>query len=208
MATLQSTSITGTLTVNGAAVASRSFKFQEFTSSGTFSPPSALISAGGVIDVFLVGGGGTTCRPRDPAYGGNVIIKKMTLTSTSNISVTIGAGGGTTTYSIVKAGGNSVFNGASAGGVNITALGGAGIGAQGMGVMGVGWPSKYGSFTYSAAGSGVLGYGAGASGGYASNTPGYKSGVFKPIANSGNAAGYYENVTSGAAGYCLVTWFQ
>ena len=93
-------------------------KFQEFTSSGTFTPSQALIDAGGYIEAFVVGGGGRSNTTSNPPVGGEVLIVPMYLTSTSSVSVTVGAGA-----SAVQ-GGASVFSGASAGGSNVTAKGG------------------------------------------------------------------------------------
>jgi hypothetical protein len=199
MATLQSTSITGTLTVNGAAVASRSYKFQEFTSSGTFTPSSALISAGGVIHVFLVAGGGSNSNFSDAgSSGGEVLMKHMKLTNTTGCAVTIGAGGAAGT---ISTGGNSSFAGASAGGVNITASGGIDIGSN---ISNFSSPS-YGGYwdnptqRAQAGGQGVFGYGAG--GKAQSGGSGFQVGK----ANSGQGA---QRGQGAGSGYCLVTWFE
>ena len=69
-------------------------KFQEFTTSGTFTTTQALIDAGGYIDVFIVGGGGQSGNPTYGASGGETIFSRMYLTSTTACIVTIGAGGG------------------------------------------------------------------------------------------------------------------
>ena len=159
-------------------------KFQEFLTSGTFTPPQALIDAGGYIDIFIVGGG---ARSQSEPYGngGEVRFKKMYLSSTSQVTVTIGAGGA----SNGNAGGNSQFLGSSAGGSDLTALGGQ-IGN---------WTSRHGagwgrSSTASPVGSGVLGYGAGGSTGH--------GGVFSAAANTGQGAAYY----AAGSGYCLIKW--
>jgi len=166
-------------------------KFQEFNASGTFTPPAALISAGGYIEVFLVAGGGCTDKWYSGAGGGGeVIMKTMYLTSTSSISVTIGAGGG-----VDQVGSSSSFSGASAGGQNITAIGGPANNA---------WNNRIGSgfsaFNYSAtqttAGSGVLGYGAGG---------GSVTGVRQAKANSGQGA---YGSGPGGSGYCLIKWYE
>ena len=168
-------------------------KFQEFNSSGTFTPSQELIDAGGYIEVFLVAGGAS--GPTYQSFGGNggeVIIKSMYLTSTSNISVTVGAAGNTGGSS----GGSSVFSGASAGGSDITALGGI-FGAW-MQRLGAGWGIiGSGSNVDAAPGSGTLGYGAG--GGYSN------SGIVIGKANSGQGAA--PSGTPGS-GYCLVKWYE
>jgi hypothetical protein len=168
-------------------------KFQEFNSSGTFTPSQELIDAGGYIEVFLVAGGAS--GPTYQLFGGNggeVIIKSMYLTSTSNISVTVGAAGDTNG----STGGSSVFSGASAGGSNITALGGV-FGPQ-MQRLGAGWGTiGGGSNTDAAAGNGTLGYGAGGGDSY--------NGIVIGKANSGQGAAPFGTPGSG---YCLVKWYE
>jgi hypothetical protein len=123
MATLQATSITGTLTVDGTVIGGgKTLQYQEFTTSGTFTPTSAAIAAGGVHQVFLVGGGQRGASANEGGCGGEIIEKFVTLTSTTGCAVTIGAGGTTNG----GAGGNSSVAFNSAGGVAVTALGGSG----------------------------------------------------------------------------------
>lgn len=164
-------------------------KFQEFNSSGTFTPSQALIDAGGYIEVFLVGGGGSSNSYNYGPTGGEAFLKSMYLTSTSGISVTIGAGGAAGTSSN---GGNSSFSGSSAGGVNLTAKGGQANGAQ-QNSLGATWGAEGGG---QSAGNGYLGYGAG--GQYGSD-----GGVSTPKANSGQGSR-----SSGGSGYCLVKWYE
>jgi hypothetical protein len=196
MANLQSTNITGVLTVNGSAVGGGlTPKFQEFNSSGTFTPSQALIDAGGYIEVFLVAGGGG----RDTAYfnsgaGGEVLIKKMYLTSTSNVSVTIGSGG-----TEGNQGGNSAFNGSSAGGVNIAARGGGETSYSYRQIASLGAGFGVGGQINASAGSGSFGYGAG--GGRFNG-----GGVYQPKANSGQGAS--SDISTGGSGYCLVMWYE
>jgi hypothetical protein len=175
-------------------------KFQEFTSSGTFTPSQALIDAGGYIDVFLVGGGGSSDFGYYGGSGGEVIMKKMYLSSTSGISVVIGSGGST------SVGGSSTFSGASAGGQNLTALGGAVTNIQGSGpglTFGATWGAAYadgsGIRNANSAGSGVLGYGAGGATVY------LHGGIAFPKANSGGGARHNQQAGSG---YCLITWYE
>lgn len=159
-------------------------KFQEFISSGTFTPTQALIDAGGYIDIFIVGGGAR--KNTDPyGCGGETILQRMYLTSTSAVTVTIGAGG----VNNGNSGGASQFLGSTAGGSDLTAGGGAGNGNQNN-RLGAG----FGAGTYGGAGSGVFGYGAGASIG--------SGGVYAPKANSGQGGGYF----TGGSGYCLIKW--
>ena len=161
-------------------------KFEEFNSSGTFTPTQALIDAGGYIDIFIVGAGSRN-QSEPNGNGGEVRFKKMYLTSTSAITVTIGAGGA----SNGNAGGDSAFLGSSAGGVDITARGGQ-IGNWTL-RHGAGWGS---SSVSSPVGSGVLGYGAGATTGY--------GGVYNAGPNTGQGTAYFP----GGSGYCLIKWYE
>jgi hypothetical protein len=171
-------------------------KFEEFNSSGTFTPSQALIDAGGYIEVFLVAGGGRGFNSSYGGSGGEVLMKKMYLTSTTGCTVTIGAGatsqGGT--------GGNSSFTGSSAGGVDLTSLGGIGVvgGSQKDNTLGAAWGAQRGQYNASA-GSGVLGYSAG--GAVDGSWSGVKSG--KPNSGQGSYSLY-----SGGSGYCLIKWYE
>lgn len=182
-------------------------KYQEFTSSGTFTPTQALIDAGGRIGLFVVGGGaggGNGTSNGTGGAGGEVIIKYNTLTTTSPINVTIGAGGVST-----ASGASSTFAGSSAGGIDIVALGGQFgnntnlqmTAPQNRLTSGFGGSSfMVGSFGgISGAGAGVFGYGAGGSvyrGG---------SGIYIAKANSGSGSGYNS---PGGSGFVRVIWFE
>ena len=164
-------------------------KFQEFTSSGTFTPSQALIDAGGYLQVFVVGGGGKSTSSSTPASGGEAQIFNMYLTGTNNITVTIGAGATSTS------GGVSTFGGASAGGNTVQSSGGNRENAQQYS-MSPSWGNRNGD---TAAGNGFFGYGAGGTG-----TSG-EGGVKNPKDNSGQAGGLYVN---GAAGFIRVMWYE
>lgn len=168
-------------------------KFQEFNSSGTFTPTQELIDAGGYIEVFLVGAGGHTSNQGIGSAGGEAFIKNMSLSNTSGVSVTVGAA--PTLFSYGN-GGNSVFNGSSAGGQNITALGGLQNGTQ-IQRLGAGW-SNSGSNAGSAA-NGIFGYGAGGSRQFES------MGIETAKANSGQGSAFDR---AAGSGYCLVKWFE
>ena len=91
-----------------AGSSGKSLKYQEFLSSGTFTPSQALIGAGGIIHVFIVGGGGRGNADPLPGAGGQVSSRFLTLTSTASIAVTIGAGGeDNSTYDTVAGGASS-----------------------------------------------------------------------------------------------------
>lgn len=174
-------------------------KFQEFTSSGTFTPSQALIDAGGYIEVFLVGGGAKSANYKVGGAGGETILTRMTLTSTSAITVAIaGSSSGN--------GGTSVFNGSTAGGFDLNATGGSNIGEQGN-KLGAGWGAVVGwnAGNGTSAGCGFLGYGAGGS---MASTDVYSNqgGVLTAKANSGQGAP--SNSGNGASGYCLVKWYE
>ena len=235
MATLQSTNIVGTLSVNGSALGGgKSLKFAEFTASDTFTPTAAAISAGGIHQVFLVGGGERGPSSTEGGCGGEVIETFTALTSTTGITVTIGAGG----TSNGADGGDSTFAGSSAGGIDIVAQGGAGgsqpsIQTSGIGakyavsttnantsittnpltqsVRGGAYQYNYG-LTYQSAYAyryqSAYAYATDAGGGYKGFGAGGSSGVQgidTPKANTG--AGSKTNVNA-SDGYCLVTWYE
>ena len=165
-------------------------KFEEFNSSGTFTPTQALIDAGGYIEVFLVAGGG---RGGDNGSGGGeTILSRMYLSSTTGCTVTIGSGATTNSGN----GSNSVFSGSSAGGVDLTAVGGQGNGLQ-QNKMGATWGSNGNEDT--TAGSGVLGYGAGGV------FPNGWGGVYSGKANSGQGS---RRDVNGGSGFCLIKWYE
>lgn len=173
-------------------------KFEEFTASGTFTPSQALIDAGGYIEVFLVAGGSTGSRNYTDSTGGaggEVLIKKMYLTSISGCNVTIGAGGVAgivTNTTPSNVGGDSIFLGSSAGGVDLT--------AKGDGVkVSPSWGSTTASDKATTASPGVFGYGAGG----ASNSGG---GYYDPPPNTG--AGAYYAYYPASSGYCLIKWYE
>jgi hypothetical protein len=121
MSSLNSTK--GIFDLVGVVLNGKTLKYQEFNSSGTFTPTSAAISAGGVHQIFIVGGGERGASANQGGCGGEVIETFVTLTNTNGCAVTIGAGG----TSVGADGGNSTFAGSSAGGVNIVAQGGSGL---------------------------------------------------------------------------------
>ena len=170
-------------------------KFEEFNSSGTFTPSQALIDAGGYIEVFLVGGGGTATDNASGGSGGEVLQEKMYLTGTTGVTVTIAA-------SVTSNNGNtSSFSGSSAGGVDLTALGGRSDGIQ-LAMKGSSWGGSANASGAASGGSGVSGYGVGgAVNTYATN----KAGVYSGKANSGQ--GSKQGQASGS-GYCLIKWYE
>ena len=184
-------------------------KFQEFTSSGNFTPSDELIAAGGLVEVFIVGGGQRGASSSAGGCGGEIHQDCITLTTTDSCTVNIGAGGA----SDGDPGSNSVFSGSMAGGSDITALGGDGgpspsnlktSGAGGYQIFSqsgpfgfVGGGYAYASRAASSAGPGFMGYGAGGRASY--------TGILEAKANSGQ--GSASGNTAGS-GYCLIKWFE
>ena len=167
-------------------------KFQEFNASGTFTPSQELIDAGGYIEVFLVAGGQRGINQGTGGVGGEVQLVRMNLSSTTGCAITIGAGGSGSQGAI---GSNSSFAGSSAGGANITCIGG-GVnnlydGRQ-INTLGANWGGTQSNF---GPGQGTFGYGAG--GGYA--------GVYTGKTNSGQGSNH-EAVAG--SGYCLIKWYE
>lgn len=170
-------------------------KFQEFNATGTFTPSQALIDAGGHVKIFIVGGGASASGPGNGGNGGEVLTKHTYLTNTNPITVTIGAGGALNGNS----GGDSVFAGSAAGGLDITAKGGfAGVEQQNS--IGASWGNGGYNQGGTAAGSGVMGFGAGSR-----HRDTLGGGVVTGKANSGQASAYNY---AGGSGYCLIEWVE
>lgn len=195
-------------------------KFQEFNASGTFTPSQALVDAGGYIEVFLVGGGAggqTNLSAYIGGQGGEAQIKKMYLTSTSGCTVTIGSGGNK--GSVPTVGGDSVFNGSSAGGVNFTSKGGSssatynGWGSIKMKAMkSPSWPAYAESGgPGGSAGNGINGYGAGGGVLGSGLGPGMNdlNGSLEPNTGQGGVgANTFDRSSNGSSGYCLIKWYE
>jgi len=160
-------------------------KYQEFLTSGTFTPTQALLDAGGVINVFIVGAGGS--HSTQGAQGGEVLSKNVTITNLTSCLVTIGSGVAS------SSGGSSSFSGSSSGGVDVFAFGGNNNYQQNN-RLGSSW-GQYSASVTASAGNGTNGYGAGCS-------VGGNGGVKTPLINSGQGA----NIVAGGSGYCLITW--
>ena len=176
-------------------------KYQDFTSSGTFTPSQALIDAGGRLHYMIVGGGerGDASWPkRWGGAGGQVKTGYMTLANTTGCAVTIGAGG---SGSNDANGSDSSVAFNSAGGTAITANGGAGKNGPGNGSGYGSW--SYGPHNYSSSASAHPGFfgGYGAGGGSdGDNAGGQQSG----IANMGNGT----NTGDAGSGFVRITWFE
>jgi len=180
-------------------------KYQDFTSSGTFTPTQALIDAGGRVAYMIVGGGERGIGNADEASGGaggQVKVGYVTLTSTSGCAVTIGAGG---TSNGANGGSSSVaFN--SAGGTAITANGGTEHHVTTNGSnYGGNHRSDINAATASPGHPGFFGgYGAGGSSTNFNEGQG-GGGIETPVANTGQGSCFGINA---AAGFVRITWFE
>lgn len=180
-------------------------KYQDFTSSGTFTPTQALIDAGGRVSYFAVGGGQRGSRLfnssdfQSGGAGGHIKIGYATLTSTTGCAVTIGAGGSSNGAS----GGNTTIAFNSAGGTAVTANGGSGKYSSNGGAAGAKRNLDNYSHNETAAQSGTFGYGLGGSSFVSEPFGG--SGVGTPVANSGSGSVYGTNA---AEGFVRITWFE
>jgi hypothetical protein len=176
-------------------------KYQEFTSSGTFTPTQELIDAGGRVAYLIVGGGqrGNSSGSIHVwgGAGGAVLICYATLTSTTACTVTVGAGGA----SSGAAGGNSSVDFASAGGITVTANGGAGhrTGVNySLGMSGYYHPKAY---------EGILGYGRGGQGSSGGGGQMHGDSVYPAINYGHYGSGTFYNYNA-YDGFVRLTWFE
>ena len=174
-------------------------KYQDFTSSGTFTPSQELIDAGGRLAYIIVGAGASSNSVNSGGAGGAVMHGYATLTSTTGCAVIIGAGataGGT------AAGGDSSVAFASAGGTTITAAGGSGTSWVEAG----NW-ANYGASNYASSHPGILGYGKG--GGNANYGGGnYSANASNAPIKNGNYGAGGNNTIAGVQGFVRLTWFE
>lgn len=169
---------------------------QEFTSSGTFTPTSGLISAGGRIGYIVVGGGASGASTYGGG-GGHVWWGYTTLTSTTGCAITIGAGGASNTNN----GGSTTAAFASAGGTTIVADGGQGSVAYGS----VNWGGYRSSTNYAIAGnSGNFGFGRGGGGAF--------GGLYDSSGTYGGYGMYYGSGVNrygvGVHGFVRIYWYE
>ena len=176
-------------------------KYQEFTSSGTFTPTQALIDAGGRVAYMIVGGGerGNESSPENyGGAGGQFKSGYMTLTSTTGCAVTIGAGGTSTGAD----GGSSSIAFNSAGGTAVTASGGSGLAHTNY--AGYGGESRTSGWQLATAPHPGHFGGYGAGGGNAEYA-GYGGGIKQAQANMGQGSSSTKNAS---AGFVRITWFE
>jgi hypothetical protein len=185
-------------------------KFQEFTSSGTFTPSAGLLAQGGVCFVTCYGAGGSGGRATGSQYGGGgggagfKVAKFLTLSSA--LTVTLGSGASSPSTQ----GYNGLDGGDTTFGSLITAKGGKGgmiagslSGGQGSmyGERGV-MNGSYGTKEYFGAGGSCVDLGG--VGGQADKTsPPTAVGLA-----SGGGAGWSNPSGAGTDGYCRVDWWE
>ena len=168
-------------------------KYQEFITSGTFTPSQALIYAGGRVSYMIVAGGNSTGNFYRGGEGGEALLGYVTLTSTNSCTVTIGAGG---VNAASPAGTNSSVSFSAAGGTDITAVSGGQKISNSWNAAQNDNNSGYGA----AAGNGIFGYGAG---GGMRNTGG--GGIRSAKPNTGQGTIYNSPAGSG---FVRITWFE
>jgi hypothetical protein len=176
-------------------------KYQEFTSSGTFTPTQELIDAGGRVAYLIIGGGqrGSTSGSIHTwgGAGGAVLMGYATLTSTTACTVTVGAGGA----SSGAAGGNSSVAFASAGGTTVTANGGDGH------RVGVNYSLGQSGYYYPAAYEGILGYGRGGQAASGGGGQYYGDSTYAAINYGNYGSGTYSSFNA-YDGFVRLTWFE
>ena len=221
--------LTAIPTRNGGAL-----RYQEFTSSGLFTPSAALLANGGQVWVrALVGGGagGGSGVAGSDIYGnpygsgglggggGEVLLDRL-ITLTGPVAVTIGSGGSGGTGVTNNVGNFGTDGGASSIGSLLTAAGGKANGTSGngngpSGYAGQGMPgAPLMGFGGSPKGPGVQGGGAGSPAYYLTNANLYagESTPTKPNLGWGGKGGPQTNPWAagfpGQAGYCLIWWLE
>lgn len=173
----------------GGGTGSGKFRYQVFTSSGTFTPSAALLAAGGQVMIDLRAGGGGFGYNYYGSGGGNGGNSKhiAPYTVTGPTTVVIGTGGTGTGGGNGAAGGSSSFG-------TIT-IPGAGGGQSGVG-------GGYGTGNEGSSGKTVF---------FAANYdwtgPTLASVHSMSLsANTGTGGSYYS--LNGSNGYCCVYWFE
>ena len=167
-------------------------KYEEFITSGTFTPSQALIDAGGRVSYMIVAGGNSSGDINSAAgQGGEALLGYATLTSTNSCTVIIGAGGVN-----AGAGTNSSVSFSAAGGTDITAVSGGQKTSNSWTASQNANNNGYGA----SAGNGIFGYGAG---GGMRNAGG--GGIRNAKPNTGQ--GTIFNAAAGS-GFVRITWFE
>ena len=213
-------------------------RYQEFTSSGTFTPSAALLANGGQCYYELIGGGSSgACGTLLVACGGDSgEYKSGVITVTAPVTVTIGAGGAAVTNTTVAAGnaGSPSSIGAlvtADGGLAPPVPSGSNNGGGGKGAGGLGYFTTDTTDTLDARGgpgrNGKAGGGGGTVQSYGAwhmrGSDGGGDGLWSAaggatagsaVANSGagggGVAGSANSKTSGAggSGWCRIVWVE
>ena len=157
-------------------------RFQDFTSSGTFTPSAALLAKGGRVYYELIGGGssGAIGHSIAVAIGGDAgVYKTGVITLTGAESVTIGAGGAAVSATATNTAGNAGSQSSigslatAAGGIAPPAPTGNNNGGGGRGAGGIGYFTTDTTYTLDARGgvgvNGLAGGGGGSTPYYSSN---------------------------------------
>ena len=181
-------------------------QFQDFTTSGTFTPSLRLLEKGGTVMVVLFGGGSG-----GGSGAGHGAVPKVVFTKvTGPVSVVIGAGGlANTTSGAGNSGGTSSFGAITAPGAPgnaLTDVGGMGAGAAafasghgGIGLILPGIGAACGGGTHNAASGAVA---AAYGGGY--NTAHAPAN----LGGGGGSSGPATNNKNGGSGRCFVIWWE
>lgn len=190
-------------------------RFQDFTSSGTFTPSAALLAKGGQVYYELIGGGssGAIGYTNAAAIGGDAgVYKTGVITLTGAESVTIGAGGAAVSATGTSTAGNAGSQ--SSIGALATAAGGiappapassvANNGGGGRGAGGIGYFATDTNYTLDARGGvGVNGRAGGGGGSTPYSSANYGPWHMRGCDGGGNGAysqsGAAATATSGTA---------
>lgn len=190
-------------------------RYQEFTSSGTFTPSAALLAKGGQVYYELIGGGssGAIGHASAAAIGGDAgVYKTGVITLTGAESVTIGAGGAAVSATATNTAGNAGSQ--SSIGALATAAGGAAPpapvasqsnnGGGGRGAGGIGYFTTDTGYTLDARGGvGVNGLAGGGGGSTPFSTVNYGPWHMRGCDGGGNGAystgGAAATATAGTA---------
>ncbi len=182
-------------------------QFQDFTTSGTFTPSPRLLEKGGTVMVVLFGGGSG-----GGSGAGHGAVPKVVFTKvTGPVSVVIGAGGlanttggagnsgGTSSFGAITAPGAPGNSAASTGGTGAASAVAFGTGHGGIGLILPGIGAACGGGSHNAA-SGVVAEAYG--GGY------YTAHAPANLGGGGASSGDVSLNKNGGSGRCFVIWWE
>ena len=180
-------------------------QFQDFTTSGTFTPSPRLLEKGGTVMVVLFGGGSG-----GGSGAGHGAVPKVVFTKvTGPVSVVIGAGGlANTTSGAGNSGGTSSFGAITAPGAPgnaTTGTGGTGaaaaaaVGRGGIGLILPGIGAACGGGTHNVdSGAVAEAYGGGYNSAHAPAN----------LGGGGGSSGIVSDNKNGGSGRCFVIWWE